>query len=97
MKSIHLAGIIIAIIATTSAASEIEMTAPLQRDLTRLISEAGYNCPKAKIASFKGQNSRGAVFKIFCGPADRGGVYNNVAFEVIGRPDNTWRIRPWGE
>ena len=79
----------------SARAAEIQMTPVMQRDMTKLITSFGYNCPLVKMAFTKGQDPFGLVFKVYCGPASGKGVYNSLVFRLTGTQDNRWRVKPW--
>lgn len=61
-----------------------------------LIRADGYNCPAAKLAYGKGEEARGEAMKVWCGPADRDGVFQNLAYRITVRSDGQgWTVRPW--
>jgi hypothetical protein len=75
--------------------NEIELTADMQRDVGALIRARGYNCPLPKLSFAKGADAYGDVVQIYCGPADREGVYEKATFRVTFRPNGGALVAPW--
>ncbi|MGQ3674278.1 hypothetical protein ACT6QH_02075 [Xanthobacter sp. TB0139] len=65
------------------------------RTYTRMIQQFDYNCPLAKLAYAQGEGPKGTEIKVFCGPADRDGVYPKTVYKVILRENNTFNVQPW--
>lgn len=80
---------------STSPSSEIAMTAGERAELADAIRAAGFHCPRAALAVGKGADAYGDVVKVWCGPADRDGVYENAVFRVTFLPDRRLKIAAW--
>ena len=63
--------------------------------LQRAITSAGYGCPAAKLAFSRGETPHGPAMMVWCGPADREGVFDEARFLVTVLPDNRMNIRPY--
>lgn len=76
--------------------SKIAMTEDIRAELTASIQSTGYNCPAAKLAFAKGEGPRGTETQVYCGPANRDGVYEKLVYRVIMAPNtgDIW-VEPW--
>ena len=63
--------------------------------LQRAITSAGYSCPAAKLAFSRGETPHGPAMMVWCGPADREGVFDEARFLVTVLPDDRMNIRPY--
>ena len=77
------------------AGREIKMDKQMQAAATEAIRIWGYNCPLAKMAFAQGADAYGDVVKVYCGPADRPGVYEKAVFRVTFTPDGKVTVTPW--
>lgn len=77
------------------AANEIALTADMKRDVGAAIRDNGFNCPEPKMAFAQGQDTRGSVIKLYCGPAGQSGVYQNAVFRITFTPNDLMLIQPW--
>lgn len=87
--------VILGLYSATALAKEFALSPSETRSITAQIQELGYNCPLVKMAWSKGQDAYGTVFKIFCGPTDREGIYEHAIFRFTIRPNNMISVEPW--
>ncbi len=76
---------------------ELSLTQQQRREFASLIEGMGFNCPMAKLAFSEGEDAFGTAMKVYCGPADREGVYEKAVFRVTARPNGSWIVAPFGE
>jgi hypothetical protein len=77
------------------AAGTVEMNDDHKRTLTAQIQLRGFVCPKVKIATAIGPEPRGHAIRAYCGPADKDGVFQNLKYKAIVRPDDSLIVEPW--
>lgn len=75
--------------------NEIKMSNIMQRDVTKAIQSAGFSCPMAKIAWAKGKSPKGDIVKIFCGPVDRPGCYQELTYQLTFASNDRIFVKPW--
>lgn len=75
--------------------SEIEMTSTMRREVTALIQAKGLNCPAVKLAFARGEDARGTVMRVYCGPPDEDGIYKKGSVRLTARPDGAFLVEPW--
>lgn len=81
---------------TGPAQNEIRLTPENTSVYGGLIRGRGYNCPEPKLLFAQGADAYGDVVKVYCGPSDREGVYENAVFRVTFRPNNIIAlVAPW--
>ncbi|MER9003300.1 hypothetical protein NKI15_06685 [Mesorhizobium sp. M0862] len=85
-----------AIAATSAAAEEMKLTPDMAKGAALVIRNAGFNCPAAKMAWKKGENARGDVVKVHCGPDDgTDNVFADFAYRVTFRDDGRIDVAEW--
>ena len=62
-----------------------------------MVRNAGYTCPKLKILWDKGMAPRGALYKVFCGPRNRRGVFPRLVYRFVVVDKNHAIVRPWSD
>ena len=81
--------------AVPSLARDVPMTPDLAHELENVITGAGFVCPEAKQAFFRGREARGNVMKIHCGDRSSRGSDPALIYRIILRPDNRGIVETW--
>lgn len=95
MRKTIIAALALGAAAIPAQAGQMDLTPDMRAILESAIAAGNYNCPAVKMAWSKGEDARGVVIKAFCGPQDRDGVFQGLAYRVTLRPDNTLDVEPW--
>lgn len=66
--------------------ADSEPTLEQLRTLQTIITSYGFTCPAAKIAQPRGPVPDGNMIRVYCGPADQSGIYDDLVYQVIFAP-----------
>lgn len=74
--------------------NEVEVTPAVEAELRGAIEAADYVCPRIKLVFAEGVHPEGDRFRVHCGPPDRAGIYERLAYDLVITPGNRVRVAP---
>lgn len=78
----------------TAHAGEIPVTPEREKALRAAITARDYVCPRVKLIWDKGTHADGDHFRVWCGPANREGIYSRLIYLLIVSPSGRVTVRP---
>ena len=86
----------------TEVSRKVKLTKEMITGLTLAITLKGYYCPLVKLAYSRGEDAYGKASKVWCGPADAEGTFEDAVFRVTITPQFSQsksyedvKVEPW--